>query len=182
MIEVHPARELKPVSLTHRGALKKIYGISASSNLPEHIARRQRDRALKRIEEEFKKEAKIEVLSDIPSIGQGSFVFLVAESEKVRAGFSSLGKRGKRAEGVADEAVDSLKAYLESDGCVDLHLADQVVPFMAFLKGRSSFTTTLVTEHLLTTLWVIEHFLKISVERSGGQEERGMIDLIPPSY
>ncbi len=181
-IEIHPASELKPISLTHRGILKKIYGLSAISNLPEHIAQRQRDHALKRIEEELKTEAKIEVLSEVPSIGQGSFLFLVAESERVKAGFSSLGRRGKRAEEVADEAIDSLKGYLESDGCIDPYLADQIVPFMTLARGNSSFTTALITEHLLTNLWVIERFLKISVARSGAQGEKGKIDLVPPSY
>jgi len=181
-IEIHPASDLSPVLLNHRGFLKRIYGISAISNLPNHVAERQRDRALKRIERDLKLEAEIEILSEIPSSGPGSFLFLVAESEGVKAGFSSLGRKGKRAEEVADEAVDSLKEYMESDGCVDPHLADQLVPFMAFAKGSSSFTTTRITEHLLTNLWVIEHFLKISVSRSGNKGERGRIDLIPASY
>src|SRR4030043_466291 len=89
----------------------------------------------------------IEIHPEIPSNSQGSFFFLVAESEEVKAGFSSLGKKGKRAEEVADEAIDSLKGYMESDGCVDPHLADQLVPFMALRKGSSSLTTTRITEH-----------------------------------
>lgn len=181
-IEIHPASDLAPVLLIDRGPLKRIYGISAISNLPNHVAERQRDRALRRIEKELKIEAKIDLLFGIPSNGQGSFLFLIAESERVKAGFSSLGRKGKGAEDVADGAIDSLKEYMESEGCVDPHLADQIVPFMAFAKGKYSFTTTRITEHLLTNLWVIEHFLKISVSRSGGKEERGRIDLIPASY
>jgi RNA 3'-terminal phosphate cyclase len=96
----------------------------------------------------------------------------------VKAGFSSLGKKGKRAEEVADEAIDSLKGYMESDGCVDPHLADQLVPFMALRKGSSSLTTTRITEHLLTNLWVISHFLDIKILRSGRSGEKGRIDLI----
>jgi len=68
-------------------------------------------------------DAEITVLYDAPSIGQGSFLFLRAESESAIAGFSALGKKGKPAEKVADEAVDSLRNYLKSDGCVDPHLA-----------------------------------------------------------
>jgi RNA 3'-terminal phosphate cyclase (ATP) len=181
-IEIHPASILKPVSLTHRGPLRRIYGISAISNLPNHVADRQKERALKRIERELKTEAKIEILNGIPSIGQGSFIFLVAESEGAKAGFSSLGKKGKRAETVADEAFDSLKEYMESDGCLDPHLADQLVPFLVFAHGRSSFTTSRITEHLLTNLWVIKHFLKISLSVSGSRGEKGEIDLMPPSY
>ncbi len=179
---IYPASGIKPVTLTHRGALKRIYGLSASSNLPSHVAERQRDQALKRVEQELNLEGKIEVLSEMPSLGQGSFLFLVVESERVRAGFSSLGRKGKRAEEVADEVVDSIKEYLRSEACIDPHLADQLVPFMAFAKGESSFTTTKITEHLLTNLWVIEHFINLSVAISGKRGERGKIDLIPVSY
>ena len=181
-IDIHPASDLNPVLLNNRGSLRRIYGISAISNLPKHVAERQRDRALRRIEKDLKREAKIEILPEIPSNGQGSFIFLVAESEEVKAGFSSLGKKGKRAEEVADEAVDSLKEYLESDGCVDPHLADQLVPFMALRKGSSSLTTTRITEHLLTNLWVISHFLDIKILRSGKSEEKGKVDLISMAY
>lgn len=181
-VEILPASDLKSISLTDRGALKRIYGLSASARLPDHVAQRQKDRALKRIEKELKSEAEIEVFSGVPSLGEGSFMFLVVESERAKAGFSSLGKKGKRAEEVADEAVDSLKEYLGSDGCMEPHLADQMVPFMAFGSGASSFTTTRITEHLLTNLWVLEHFLNISIWRSGNKGEKGRIDLIPSWY
>ncbi|MBM4307636.1 MAG: RNA 3'-phosphate cyclase [Deltaproteobacteria bacterium] len=181
-VEIDPASDLSNVSLNHRGSLKRVYGISAISNLPGHVAERQREHALIRIEKELNLKAEIEILSEVPSYGQGSCLFLVAESEGAMAGFSSLGKRGKRAESVADEAVDLLKEYLESDGCIDFHLTDQLVSFMAFAKGSSSFTTTKITEHLLTNLWVIERFMKISVSRAGDEGEKGKIDLIPGSY
>ncbi len=181
-IEIHPASEIKPVTLTQRGALKRIYGISAISNLPNHVAERQRDHAIKRIKGELNLGGKIEVLSGMPSVGQGSFLFLIVESERAKAGFSSLGRKGKRAEEVADEAVNSLKEYIDSGSCIDPHLSDQIVPFMAFARGASSFTTAQITEHLLTNLWVIEHFLNLSVSISGKRGERGKIDLIRAPY
>jgi len=181
-VEIHPAPDLSPISLVNRGAIQGVYGISATSNLPLHVAERQRERALTRIENELNLKAEIEILSAVPSNGQGSFLFLVAETEGAKAGFSSLGKRGKRAEVVADEAVDSLKKYLESNGCIDPHLADQLVPFMVFGDGRSSFTTTCITEHLLSNLWVVERFMKVSVSRMGRRGGEGRIDLIPESY
>ena len=110
---------------------------------------------------------------------QGSFLFLLAEYEKTVAGFSSLGARGKPAEKVADEAVDSLKDYVRSEGCIDPHLADQLVPFMALAKGNSSFTTTRMTEHLLTNLWVIQHFLEVKISRNGGRRgESGRVEFL----
>ncbi len=181
-LKIEPARRLTPILFNQRGAIKRIYGLSAISNLPKHVAERQREQALRRIERECHFEAEIEVLPDIPSKDQGSFLFIVVESEGGKAGFSSLGRRGKRAESVGDEVVDALKDYIVSDACLDAHLPDQLVPFLAIAHGQSSFTTTRVTEHLLTNLWVIQHFLNISLTKSGGRGEKGKIDLVGISY
>jgi RNA 3'-terminal phosphate cyclase (ATP) len=163
--------------LLERGSLRKIRGFSAASRLPKHVAERQREEALRRIEKEMKMGAEITILPDPPSRGPGSFLFLVAESEGALAGFSSLGRRGKRAEMVAGEAVNSLKCYLEAKGCVDPYLADQLVPFMAVANGQCAFTTTRVTEHLLTSLWVIQHFRNVRILMTGEKGKEGKVEL-----
>ena len=175
-LNISPVHELGPVSLLGRGSLKKIHGLSAISNLPKHVAERQRDQALKRIQEELKRDVEMKVFYEVPSNGPGSFLFLLAEYERALAGFSSLGSRGKPAEKVADEAVDSLKNHIEADGCIDPYLADQLIPFMALAKGNSSFTTTRITEHLLTNLWVIQHFLDLRISVSGEKGKRGKVE------
>jgi RNA 3'-terminal phosphate cyclase (ATP) len=174
-LTINPLHVLRPISLVDRGSLKRFRGISAISNLPRHVADRQKEQALKRIQRELKTDGEITVLYDVPSNGPGSFLFMLVEYENVIAGFSSIGVRGKPAEKVADEAVDSLKDYIESDGCIDPHLADQVVPFMALAKGNSSFTTNRITEHLLTNLWVIRHFLDVAISREGEKGEKGRV-------
>jgi RNA 3'-terminal phosphate cyclase (ATP) len=176
-VEVQPSPSLGPISLLERGSLRKIRGFSAASLLPRHVAERQKEEALRRIEKEMKMGAEITILPDPPSRGRGSFLFLVAESEGALAGFSSLGRRGKKAEEVAGEAVNSLKGYLEAKGCVDPHLADQLIPFMAMAKGNSSFTTTRVTEHLLTNLWVIQHFKNVRISMTGEKGKEGKVEL-----
>jgi RNA 3'-terminal phosphate cyclase (ATP) len=177
-LEINPVRELKSISLLERGSLKKICGLSAAPDLPRHVAERQKEQALKRIRSELKIDAEITIQQDVPSNGPGSFLFLLPEYEKILAGFSSLGSRGKAAEKVADEAVDSLKDYMESDGVIDPHLADQLIPFMAMAKGNSSFTTTQMTEHLLTNLWVIAHFLEVKVRKCGEIGKSGRVEFL----
>jgi len=177
-LKINPVGELKPISLIHRGSLKKIIGLSAIARLPKHVAERQKEQAFKRIQRKLKIDAEIHILDDVPSNGPGSFLFLLAEYEKTLAGFSSLGSRGKPAEKVADEAIDSLIDYMESDGCVDSHLADQLVPFLALARGKSSFTTTQITEHLLTNLWVIQHFLEVKLLRRRERGEGGRVEFL----
>jgi RNA 3'-phosphate cyclase len=175
-VETRPTPNLKPVTFLERGSLKRIRGISATSHLPKHVGERQRDEALRKIGKGMKVDTEITLLPDVPGNGPGSFLLLVAEFEKAIAGFSSLGQRGKPAEDVAREAVVSLKDYLESDGCIDPHLADQLVPFLIMAKGHSSLTTNRISEHLLTNLWVVQHFSDVKITKPGEKGEMGKIE------
>ncbi len=176
---ITPAQALLPLRLTDRGRLLRVSGISAVSNLPGHIASRQRDRALAVLGREGI-DASIETLS-APSAGKGSFLSLAAEFEHFSAGFGSLGAIGKRAEEVADEACDELLSHLRAQGALDPHLADQVVPWLAFCRGPSEFTTSRVTRHLLTNLWVVRQFMDIDVRVEGNEGEEGRILVRPPA-
>jgi len=177
-LKISPIHEFKPISLVDRGRLEKIRGLSAISHLPKHVGERQRKQALKRIREELKIDGEIILLSDIPSNEPGSFVFIRAEYEQALAGFSSLGSRGKLAEKVSDEAVDPLINYIQQEGCIDPHLADQLVPFMALARGNSSFTTTQMSNHLLTNLWVVSQFLDIKIQKWGEEGQAGKVEFL----
>ncbi|OGP24817.1 MAG: hypothetical protein A2067_03525 [Deltaproteobacteria bacterium GWB2_42_7] len=65
--------------------------------------------------------------------------------------------------------------YWRGDGALDPHLADQIVLYMALAKGNSSFTTTRITNHLLTNIWVIEKFLPVKFEVKGNIGEEGIV-------
>jgi RNA 3'-terminal phosphate cyclase (ATP) len=174
---ITPARELRPLTIIERGKLLRVTGISAVSNLPNHIAARQRDRALAILSRQDI-DASIEIQT-APSPGKGSFLFLTAEFEHLPAGFGSLGAIGKRAEEVADEACKELLSHLSANGALDPHLADQIVPWFAFCRGKSEFTTSRVTRHLLTNLWVVRQFLDIDVRVEGSEGEEGRVSIRP---
>lgn len=176
-VKITPQRQHQPLMLIDRGRLVRVSGISAISNLPGHIAARQRDRALAILAGQGI-DAAIEVLS-APSPGKGSFLFLVAEFEQISAGFGSLGAVGKRAEEVAEEACRSLLAHLQAQGALDPYLADQVVPWLAFCCGPSEFTTSRLTRHLFTNLWVVRQFLDIDIEVEGAEGEEGRVLIRP---
>ncbi|HUU41850.1 MAG TPA: RNA 3'-terminal phosphate cyclase [Desulfatiglandales bacterium] len=162
--------ELKAINLTNRGKLLDLYMLSAVSNLPLHIAERQRDQAMKQI-------GRLGVsprvsIENAPSIGQGTVLFLAAQFEGSRVGFFSLGKKGKRAEEVADETCNEFLTFLDSKDVIDMHLADQLVLYMALAQGNSTFIAEDLSKHLLTNIWVIEHFLPVSFDVN---EETGKV-------
>ncbi len=116
-----------------------------------------------------------------PSPGKGTFLFLLAGFENIAAGFGALGAIGKRAEEVADDACSDLFDYLNADGALDPHLADQIVPYLALARGPSRFSTSRITKHLLTNIWVIRQFLDAEIEVSGAEGERGTVKVEFPS-
>lgn len=170
--ESHPAG----LNLVERGKLKRLWGISATSNLPAHIGQRQKKRA----EGYLRKRGfapQIEIV-DAPSPGQGTIVFLATEYEHTVAGFSSSGRRGKPAEKVAEEACREFIAYHQSGACLDKHLADQLILPLALASGPSAFTTCEITPHLLTNVWVVRQFLDVRFEIEGEEGEKGRVHII----
>jgi RNA 3'-terminal phosphate cyclase (ATP) len=140
-----------------RGRAIRVWGISAASNLPDHIIERQKRQA----EEALRKaglRAEIEEVT-APANGAGTVVFLVAEYENGIGGFTAYGALGKPAEKVADEAARGLVKFHASKAAVDSHLADQLLLPIVMCGTEVSFTTPQVTDHLTTNVWAIEQFL-----------------------
>ena len=159
---VTPFKALAPLQLLKRGALKRIRGISAVANLDTTIAERQKAQALKRIGS-LSDDIGIEV-RQLPSPSRGTSLLLLAEFEHSQCCFCGLGARGKRAESVADEAVDELMEFLATDGAVDHYLADQILLPLALATGVSEIRTSRVTRHLVTNAAIIKMFLPVAIE------------------
>ncbi len=174
---IEPAVRIKPLLMVDRGKLLRVGGVSAISNLQEHIALRQRERALS-ILARHGIDGSIDILT-APSTGKGSFLFLCAEFENLSTGFGALGAIGKSAEQVADEACGELLSHVQATGSLDPHLADQVVPYLALSSNASEFTTSRITQHLLTNIWVVKQFLDIDISVQGSEGEEGRVIVRP---
>lgn len=161
--EVTPICKFNPLKITERGKLLEIRGISVVANLPLSIAERQKNRVVKRLD---KFQVFIET-KEVTSVGPGTFVFLLAKYENCLCGFSSLGAKGKPAERVGDEAVDAFLYHHNSKEAVEEHLADQLLLYTSLAEGESKFTTSKISQHLLTNRWVIEKFLHTKIGIDG---------------
>jgi RNA 3'-terminal phosphate cyclase (ATP) len=184
--EIVPVKNIKPLNITERGALLKLRGYSGVGNLPFSIAERQRNTLLEEIfssiaaltptfeevgEGSFENFPVDIDLLNVSTPGQGTFIFVQSESEHSTAGFTSLGERRKMAEIVGEEAAKEFLAYYETGAAIDPHLADQIVLYLSMCNERSVFTTSCITEHLMTNLWAIGlfHAYKYSVEGEPGK-------------
>jgi RNA 3'-phosphate cyclase len=156
-MDILPAEVLTPLVLDQPWEPDRLNILCASSNLPDHILERERKRIEARLQPHgFKAHYEIQQGA---SIGQGNMVFIAARKGQAAAGFSSLGARGKPAEQVAEEAVNSFLSFLDSGAAVDEHLGDQILPYLAVGPGTSRILVQGISSHLRTNLWVVNQFL-----------------------
>ncbi len=176
-----PTDGVLPLRIAERGKVLAVTGLSGVGNLPLSIAPRQRDAAIRAIRSRLRDvtfPVDIEVLS-VPVTGQGTFLFLSVETDHAMAGFASLGERGKRAEDVGEEAAAALAAYCGTGAALDPHLPDQLALYLAMCEGGSSFTTSRVTEHLMTNLWTIGRFREFPSFVEGEVGKKGTVRIGP---
>lgn len=75
----------------------------------------------------------------------------------VSIGADVLGGKGKSSSAVGEEAAKKLLSLLSGSAVIDEHLADHLVPFLAFYGGE--FKTTMITDHIRANIAVTELFL-----------------------
>lgn len=162
-VDINPCRVLLPFQNADRGELNSLRLLVGLSNLPFHIAEREATYVKDRLAKEGYGVDKRIVSEE--SYGQGNMVFLLSSFGKAAAGFSALGKKGRPAEKVAEDVCRQWFSFESvARATVDLHLADQLVLYMALAAGKSFFVTERITEHLQTNINIIEQFLPVCFE------------------
>lgn len=173
---------LRPILLTERGKLQRIWGTAAVTNLPAHIPQRMAARACNVLAEEGL-QAQVEPRR-LRGVGPGAGIFLFAEyvaspsGETATAGFTAYGRKGLPAERVAEMACQEILAHYRSGAPVDPHLADQLVLPMALADGESQVRTSQVSQHLLTNVWVVRKFLARDVRVEGELGAPGILVVV----
>lgn len=148
---------LRPLTLAERGRLIRVHGAAAAMNLPAHVAQRMATRA-----DNLLAEAGIDaqiVPQRMRGAGPGAGLFMVAEYEHARAGFSGHGRKGLPAEQVAEATCSGLLEFHASGAPVDRYLADQLLLPLVLGEGESEYETEQVTQHLATNAWVVRQFV-----------------------
>jgi RNA 3'-terminal phosphate cyclase (ATP) len=192
--EIFLAKEIKPLKILERGAILKLNGFSGVGNLPLSIAGRQKNALVEKIfspiiplnpplekggEGGFEKCPVDMELLNVTTPGQGTFIFLKSESKHSTAGFTALGERGKKAEAVGEEAASEFIRYYSTGAALDPHMSDQIVLYLSLCDEESVFTTSCVTEHLMTNVWVIGLFHNCQYAVEGEVGKPGVVRVKP---
>jgi len=152
-------KKLNPLDLTQRGDLKTIRIISGASLLlkSRKVAERQiagTNQILGKLKLPLEKE-----INYWPSPTPGSHILILAEFENGLLGVDALGQMNKSAEMVGQDAALDLIKQQQSRACVDKHLADQILPYLALAGGKSNIRVPEITSHCRTNMQVIEKFV-----------------------
>ena len=161
--------EVSPSSLSsvepRRSSLERVEGVSHACGLPEHIVERQAEASRETLREGLGADVDVEIdevhVDEEDTLSKGTAVTLVGHAG-TRLGGSALGERGKPAEEVGAEAAEELISAVETGADVDLHVADQLVPYVALAGG--SYDAPRVTSHLRTNVEITSEFAEVSLD------------------
>jgi RNA 3'-terminal phosphate cyclase (ATP) len=148
VVEIEPAREVRPLHLRERGRRLSARAIAIVSRLPRAIAERELEILCNRVGI-AESDAQIIDVRDAASPGNAAAVELVYEH--VTEVCSVIGEIHKSAERVARELADDVRAYIATERPVGPHLADQLMVPLAVLGG-GSYATGPLTEHSATNI------------------------------
>lgn len=173
--QLSPCARIGGLRLLERSTVGAVTGFSAVAGLPAAIAERQARRARQLLKATG---LKVNIEVETWDSGPGTVLALQLDTQPAPTLFFALGARGKRAEQVANEAVAEVLDYLRTaPAAVDAHSADQLLLPLSFAEESSHFSVTCVTQHLLTNLDVIKHFVDRDLNCDGNLGESGTVGI-----
>ena len=157
---------LKPIILNEKPELSHIKIFSHCISLPRTVAIEQANSS-----EKVLSQLGVEIVQELycseNENARGSGIDCIAYFKNgFSIGANSLGAKGIPAEKVGSNAARLLLTELESNAAVDLHLADQLLIFMALAKGKSGIICPRITDHIANNISVIEKILGVKFEKN----------------
>jgi len=166
---INPIHKLNPIHLVDPGKVVSITGwCFCAGSLPIKVAEsigRACKQELKNANSPALRQAKINIETYKEAAnaanGNGSGIVLIAKtSTGCVLGGSALGSPKVSTEETGRKAALELLEAVECGGCVDKHIADQMVIFMALADGHSELRTGPLTLHTESAIHIAEALTK----------------------
>ena len=159
-----PIGKIKPLELTRLGKLNNITVRCFTQRLSERFSSDMIDACAKTLGDEC------ELVFDIQEgrgNSRGSGLILVANYENGKLSSNVLTSRGHSGSQSGIDAAKDLLQEMSTGSTIDVHTADQLLPYMAMAEGKSSFVVSRISKHLLSQMDTLESFLDVrfGVER-----------------
>eukprot|EP01083_Nonionella_stella_P294153 1000203_1 len=153
-----PMKSLRSIKVTDRGEIEIVRGVIViSGKIPTESAELIHNSAKKVLRKELR-QIPIEIEIDEDSgRSNGLAVILYAEtSTGCRLAGSQICERKMSPEQCGEMAANDLLANIQHGGCVDEHLSDQIIIYMALAEGRSTVRCGPLSSHTRTAIHFAE--------------------------
>ena len=163
-VSLDPVGRISPLELNALGSLKYIKVRCFIQHLSDRIAKDMVDACVRTLGEGYDIEAEI---LNCPGNSRGAGLVLVANYENGKLSSNVLTSRGHSTEQSGIDAAKDLLQEMNAGSTIDIHTADQLLPYMAMAEGKSSFVVSRISKHLLSQMDTLESFLNVrfGVER-----------------
>lgn len=163
-LRLQPMGRLKPLDLSNLGELKNIHGLCFSQHLSDKVAEDMITSCKKVFGSKY--DLRIDV-EKTEGTSRGAGIVLVAEYENGILSSNVLTSKGHSPQQSGFDVASDLVQEMSSGATIDIHTADQILPYMAMAEGKSTFVVSKISKHLLSQMDTLESFLevKFGVER-----------------
>ncbi|XP_055911106.1 RNA 3'-terminal phosphate cyclase [Eupeodes corollae] len=167
-VTVYPAKQLNPIEIINFGEIAEVFGWSyVAGVLPLNIAQEMEKGAVDVLEKCGTKKINIEVYKESQQMSRdpGSGIILGAStSSGCVLGSSALGDPKTKPYQKAASAANELLSAICNRECIDQHVQDQLIIYMALANGTSTIQTGKLTTHTLTAIHVAELMTGVKFE------------------
>lgn len=167
---IHPIHHFDAIELVDFGAVNNIFGWSfVAGGLPLHLAEQFANFAQSKLQPIINRSSiNIEVYEenqDVAAMGNkcGGIILGCKTTTGCILGGSALNGRQLTPQNVGEKAATEITTMIKNRICVDEHVQDQLIIFMALAKGTSKIRmSTPLTLHTQTAIYVVELITKVS--------------------
>lgn len=153
---------LKSINLVNPGQLKKVIALSGATDDLDGVAERQLS-GMKQVIGKMNLPLE-EKVSYYKAPSSGSHLDIIAETERSRFGVNAIKRRNESPEEMGEKTAINFLQESKSQAPLDRYTADQLLPYMALTNKRCRIKASKITEHITTTIDIIERFLSGSFE------------------
>ncbi len=164
VLEVQPIWKIKPLVLDKLGRLERVRGLCFMQHLSDRVGQEMMESCRRAFEGKYDIEIDYQRSE---GMSRGAGMVLTAEYENGILSSNVLSSKGHSAQQSGLDAASDLLQEMSSGSTVDIHTADQLLPYLAMAEGRSEFIVSRISKHLLSQMDTLESFLDVrfGVER-----------------
>jgi len=172
-INISPGSHLKTLKLDKETEFSKIKGIVNIAQLSTNISKRIKNSAIRSLlRNNLQPDISVE---ENKTLSPGTGITIWTDTKDIILGSSVIGERGISSEEIGRNVVNDLLSEINSKSTVDSYAFDQILPYLAIVKGESKCIVKQISNHAQTNMWLIKQFLDTDFQAKQEENNFGIV-------